>query len=357
MDHLRFTIPEILSLIGVAQSLYIVIYMLFRAGRLSRTGLPLLYFLLLSLAFVLDFAANYLAGAFQYYSLFQTFLWLSIPPVSVLVVLQVAQITRLPALKYFSVLLLPFLGFGASAILAGVNDDCRELFSCEDFKTWLIVFGQISGGVSLLSIWAAHKIWGGLYGQKTGRERYWLILAIMGMNTGFLLSLFASYTPDAPPEILIQMRTVLGLGFVYLVTTSLFRIYPPSVRMLPVSENDETLLSDRELEFALKIEGLMALEKIYQEPGYTRSDLARELGVPETTLSKIINLHFKKSLPQMLNEYRVEDAKRLLVETDAEVNVIALEAGFNSVASFNRVFKEITGEAPGQYRALKKSAL
>ncbi|HRQ60972.1 MAG TPA: helix-turn-helix domain-containing protein, partial [Alphaproteobacteria bacterium] len=145
-----------------------------------------------------------------------------------------------------------------------------------------------------------------------------------------------------------------GLGFVYLATTSLFRIYPPSVREMPSSENDETHLSDRELDLALKIDGLMSYEKIYQEPGYTRTDLARELGVPETTLSKIINLHFKKSFPQMLNEGRVEDAKKLLVETDAEVAVIAREAGFNSLASFNRVFKEISGEAPSQYRARKK---
>lgn len=354
MEHLRFSIPEILSLIGVAQSLYIVIYMLFRAGRLSRTGLPLLYFLLLGMAFVFDFGTNYLAGAIKHYTLFQTLLWLSIPPVSVLVVLQVAQITRTPALKYFSVLLLPFIGFFSSAFLAELNDECVEILSCPDFRTWLVVFGQISGGVSILSIWAAHKIWGGLYSQKSGRERYWLILAIMGLNTGFLLSLFASYAPGADLDTMIQMRTVLGLGFVYLVMTSLFRIYPPSVRMMPASEGDETLLSDRELEFALKIESLMTYEKIYQEPGYTRSDLARELGVPETTLSKIINLHFKKSLPQMLNEYRVEDAKRLLIETDAEVNVVAQESGFNSVASFNRVFKEITGEAPSRFRALKQ---
>ncbi|MCD8566563.1 MAG: helix-turn-helix domain-containing protein [Alphaproteobacteria bacterium] len=354
MDQLRFSIPEILSLIGVAQTLYIIVYMLFRAGRLSRTGLPLLYFIILYCAFAVDFAAHPLGKEFEYYDIIRNVLWLSIPPVSVLVVIQVAQITSMPSLRYYAVLLLPVLGFFGALFITKNSDECSQVFTCDEFTVWLTLFGQISGAVSLLSIWAAHKVWSPLYAQKTGRERYWLILAMICLNTGFLISLFAVYTPEIDESMMALVRTVLGLGFVYLVTTSLFRIYPPSVRMMPVSESDETLLSDRELEMALRIEGLMSYEKIYHEPGYTRSDLARELGVPETTLSKIINLHFKKSFPQMLNEHRVEDAKRLLVETDAEVNVIAQESGFNSVASFNRVFKEITGEAPSRYRALKK---
>lgn len=352
MDQLRFSIPEILSLIGVAQTLYIIVYMLFRAGRLSRTGLPLLFFIVLYAAFAFDFAARHISVHIPYYEIIQSLLWLSIAPLSVLVVIQIAQITKLPALKYHAVLLLPAFVFGAALLAVTPEDGCSSL-SCPEFMTWMTLFGQIAGGVSLLSIWAAYRVWTPLYQQKSGRERYWLILAIIGMNTGFLLSLFGMYTEDADADTLILVRTVLGLGFVYLVTTSLFRIYPPSVRMLPASEQDDTLLSDKELEMALKIEGLMTYEKVYHEPGYTRTDLARELGVPETTLSKIINLHFKKSLPQMLNEYRVEDAKKLLVETDAEIAVVAREAGFNSVASFNRVFKDIAGEAPSQYRAHK----
>jgi AraC-like DNA-binding protein len=353
MHDIRFSIPELLSLIGVAQTLYIIVYMLFRAGRLSRTGLPLLFFMVLYAAFAVDFGAEHLSRDIPGYGLLQTVLWLAIPPLSVLLVMQVAQITRLPPSKYYAVLLLPFAGLGAAALAARLGGDCTALLGCDEFTLWLLVFGQLSGAVSLLSIWGAWRLWSPLYSQKSGQERYWLILAIIAMNTGFLLSLFAFYAPDADHESLILVRTVLGLGFVYLVTTSLFRIYPPSVRMLPASDSDDTLLSDKELELAFKIEGLMTYEKVYHEPGYARSDLARELGVAETVVSKIINLHFKRSLPQMLNEYRVEDAKRLLQETDAEIGVIAKESGFNSVASFNRAFKEITGEAPSQFRGLK----
>ena len=98
------------------------------------------------------------------------------------------------------------------------------------------------------------------------------------------------------------------------------------------------------------VENLINLERIYHEPSYSRSDLAKELNVAEASVSRIINLHFKKSFPQVLNEYRVEDAKRLLLDTDASIAVVAEEVGFNSISSFNRVFKDLAGQSPSSYR-------
>jgi len=92
------------------------------------------------------------------------------------------------------------------------------------------------------------------------------------------------------------------------------------------------------------------MEKVYHEPAYSRADLARECEVSEAALSRIINLHFSKTFPQLMNEHRIEDAKRMLKETDASVRTVAGEVGFNSLATFNRVFKELTGSSPGQFR-------
>ena len=56
-------------------------------------------------------------------------------------------------------------------------------------------------------------------------------------------------------------------------------------------------------------------------------------------------------LPQFLNEFRVKDAQRLLKETDASIQNIFEESGFNSITTFNRVFKELSGDSPTEYRA------
>jgi AraC-like DNA-binding protein len=92
------------------------------------------------------------------------------------------------------------------------------------------------------------------------------------------------------------------------------------------------------------------MEKVYQEPTYSRADLARECSAPESTVSRVINVHFGKSFPQLMNERRIADAKRLLQQTDAPVAKIASEVGFNSLPSFNRVFKDMTGDSPSSFR-------
>ena len=55
VDQIKFSLFEILALLGVGQSLYISIYLLFRSGRMSRGGLPLAYFLNMSAFFVFCF--------------------------------------------------------------------------------------------------------------------------------------------------------------------------------------------------------------------------------------------------------------------------------------------------------------
>ena len=133
------------------------------------------------------------------------------------------------------------------------------------------------------------------------------------------------------------------------MSTSLLRIYPVAL-FLPYQGKQEQELSDEDKTLASRIEALLELDKIYHEPTYSRSDLARELGVSEGVVSRIINTHFCKSFPQLLNEHRIEDSKRLLLETKASIRIVSQEVGFNSVPSFNRVFKDVVGQSPSSYR-------
>lgn len=67
-------------------------------------------------------------------------------------------------------------------------------------------------------------------------------------------------------------------------------------------------------------------------------------------MSRVINVAFGKSFPRLLNEFRVDDAKRMLHDPAIAIQVVAAEVGFNSLASFNRAFREITSITPTQYR-------
>ncbi len=352
MDHLTFSVLEILSLIGIAQCIYIVIYMVFRSGRISRAGLPLVYFSVLCMAFLSDFGQVYI-GELRYYYYLQWAAWFLGPPLSVLLIIQIAQINKVPDLKHYWVLALIPLALGLSFIVGQADDEsCSRLLPCEERQSWLAVGGIVAGAISLLTISVNWGFLDNIASQKAGKERYWLILTLVITNMAFLAVMFASLNPDIEYDTIVAFRVTLGLALVYLVSTSLFRIYPQAVRVSDRMSSD--LLSEDEKKLAKKVEDLLSLQKVYQEPTYSRTDLARECSTSETSISRIINIHFEKSFPQLMNEHRVADAKRLLRETNANVKTVAEEVGFNSIASFNRVFKDFSGYTPSQYR--KKAA-
>ncbi|MGH1404527.1 MAG: helix-turn-helix domain-containing protein [Alphaproteobacteria bacterium] len=351
METLRFTLSEMLSLFGVMQCLYILVYVSFRAGNLFRVALPLLYFSVLGLAFLIDFSRGYIYELIPYFDVISWGMWTLGTPLSVLLILHMSQITKLPALINWSILLIVPVALTFS-IFAGAysNMHCYDEGQvCTQFFEWLNISGLIAGAVSLLVIWFRKNLFEDLLKQKAGKERYWLILSLIMVNISFLFLIVFSTTGYQVDTNLAVIRTILGLGFVYIVSTSLFRIYPSALNV-PYQKKNEGQLSLEEMGLAAKIESLLKLEKIYHENTYSRSDLAQELGVAESTISRVINLYFKKSFPQLLNEYRVEDSKQLLLDTDASIRVVASEVGFNSLPSFNRVFKEITGQSPSSYR-------
>lgn len=345
LQSLQFTVPEILSLIGLVQCVYILVYMSFRAGGWKRAAIPFVYFLVLGLAFLSGFAERFLGALIPAYDRMIWALWFLGPPLSVLLMTQIARITELPGRRSLLVVALVPLAYVAALVL-------HRAVASTQLMDWLVLTGLLAGVISMVAIWWQRPVLAQLSTQPGGRDRYWLILSLVLVNLFFLATMLMGLTSLLTSEEETVIRTIWGLGFVYLAGTSLFRIYPQTVNLVervhktPVS----TTLSRDEHKIAQRIEGLLIVEKIYHEPAYNRVSLAKELGVSETVVSRVINQHFGKTLPQLFSEKRIEDAKRLLVETDAAIKIIAEEVGFNSIASFNRVFRDIAGKSPGQYR-------
>ncbi len=98
--------------------------------------------------------------------------------------------------------------------------------------------------------------------------------------------------------------------------------------------------------------------RYYQDSELSLSSLAEKLYLTTHELSRVINVVFKKSFNDFINEYRVQDAIRKMQDPAYDhitLLGIAFDSGFNSQSSFNRVFKQITGESPVEYKnKLKK---
>lgn len=352
LEQISLSLQQVLSLIGLAQSVFVIVHVIMHTKNTKLPLLPLSYFSLLCAAFLFDFAASHIITFIPLYTIIQSFLWFMLAPMSVILIRQlVYPVKTMHKRKALTILCLPFIGLVLALSVASFSPSCHKLLECQILWDWFFLSGTIVGGLSLLTIWLNRQMLSDMRAQKFAKERYWLILALILMNTALVsILLFATEMRIYDGDIVI-LRNIIGLSFIYLSTTSLFRVYPQVISLKPVLSKANATLSPVEQSHLKELRHLMELEKVYQEPSYSRSDLAKELDISETALSRIINVHYKKSFPQIMNEYRLEDAKRLLRQTDAPVKTIAAEVGFNSLASFNRVFKTEVGVTPSEYRS------
>jgi AraC-like DNA-binding protein len=120
----------------------------------------------------------------------------------------------------------------------------------------------------------------------------------------------------------------------------------------PVPARQEKLSEPELLGWKDQIEKLMVEDQLYLEPELTLSDIAQKLGTNISILSAVVNTAFGKNFNDYVNSFRVELVKSRLKDPAFQhysLLGIGLECGFNSKSTFNRVFKKITGYAPGDY--------
>ncbi len=351
-----FSLLEWVALTGLAQCLFILVYILFRVRNLRQGAIAIAYFLFLACAFGLRFALR----LEDFEAPLRLALWFSGAvgvPLCYLLVLQVSRLQAFSGGRHLLWLLCVPATLAAAFVMSRLQTPAcgASFFSlCPKFFEGLYWLWSMVGALCMLALFAQRDVFLRLGGDRAAKERYWLVITLIAAHVlrvvvNLLLSTGNINLHDAD-----ALQSVLGIAFAYLVTTTLFRVYPLPVAMHAGARAVQ--LSEEEKQIADKVRSLMELEKLYQEPTFSRADLAREVGTSENTLSRVINSAFGKSFPRLLNEFRVEDAKGMLRNPAIPIQVLAFEAGFNSLASFNRVFREITGETPSHYRIRAASA-
>ncbi|MCG8699485.1 MAG: helix-turn-helix domain-containing protein, partial [Bacteroidales bacterium] len=94
-------------------------------------------------------------------------------------------------------------------------------------------------------------------------------------------------------------------------------------------------------------------EKPYLIRNLTLQDLAGNLKMPSYRLSEIINKELNKTFFTLINEMRVEEAKKRILMPEYNnltLTAIGFDSGFNSKSSFHELFKKFTGCTPAQFR-------
>ncbi|WP_281986996.1 helix-turn-helix domain-containing protein [Aquimarina aggregata] len=107
-----------------------------------------------------------------------------------------------------------------------------------------------------------------------------------------------------------------------------------------------------------EIENLMKINKIYLDENLNLKEFATLLKLDPNLISYILNTYLKSNFHDFINQYRVEEVKSRLVNpayNHITLLGIALDSGFNSKTTFNRVFKKITGITPSEFQRKKKN--
>lgn len=82
----------------------------------------------------------------------------------------------------------------------------------------------------------------------------------------------------------------------------------------------------------------------------TLDEISRKFSYSKSYISHMFKKESGLTLKAYCNKLKVEDAKRLLFQTNISVTEVAFMVGFNSFSYFINVFKEATGMTPLEYR-------
>lgn len=103
----------------------------------------------------------------------------------------------------------------------------------------------------------------------------------------------------------------------------------------------------------IRLQAHLAEDRPYLDGSLRLADVARSVGATTHHLSQAINQELGRSFFDLVNEYRVEEAQRLLADPARDTHTIlaiAYDAGFNTKSAFNAAFKKRTGQTPSAYR-------
>lgn len=233
---------------------------------------------------------------------------------------------------------------------------------------WLVIINRVIGlGVLAHLFWASIKGYRDDLVEGRRRTRLWFMVAsslaaiiIVGGETAQYFVTGAAPDPEwfkVTRVMIIFPITVFSFHWFLRLQPEqfLFEAVQPSVPAAPaIAPKDHATHS--------RLVAAMNDDKLYRELGLGIGDLASKLNVPEHQLRALINKGLGyRNFAAFLNQYRLTEAKTALADPEqarTPILTIAMDAGYASLATFNRAFKSEEGVTPSAFRseALANSA-
>ncbi|OHD66857.1 MAG: hypothetical protein A2176_12370 [Spirochaetes bacterium RBG_13_51_14] len=172
----------------------------------------------------------------------------------------------------------------------------------------------------------------------------WVITGIVGVGGTIALSLPVLKIINLFVGLVILCFYLLGQRYPYLMQYGTVHVGGESYSKSYLNGLD---LNSLRKQLIAMMEG----EKLYCDEELTLPKLSEALGVTQHQLSQFLNQHYNKNFNNFVNGYRIDEAKKLLIdEPERNTLSIALAVGFNSYSAFHSAFRRTTGVSPAEYR-------
>ena len=110
------------------------------------------------------------------------------------------------------------------------------------------------------------------------------------------------------------------------------------------------LSAERMREIAKRLQSTMVQEALFLDEDLSLKRLSDAVSVSENHISETLSQHLKTNFFHFVNNYRIDAAKKLLLNTDKQVTTVAYEVGFKSKSTFNTAFKRSLDTTPSAFR-------
>ena len=132
---------------------------------------------------------------------------------------------------------------------------------------------------------------------------------------------------------------------------------------------EDTALSEESVEnpslrypLYLQLKELLTTSKLYLDPELNMQTLIMMLGTNKKYLYQAIAGYGEENFRSLINRYRIDESKRIIehnlgIDSMQDMNTVYPAAGFNSAASFYRIFKQYTGLTPAEYTSEARKEL
>ena len=211
-----------------------------------------------------------------------------------------------------------------------------------------------------------HLIWKALSGRKDDliearrKTRLYFTIAftltcmiVVGAET--LVSEIMGDTSD--PQWLSTTRVAIIAPIVVWSALWFLQFRPELLKFEPVTRPvpKPAQVDPKDTATLARLNAAMEQDTLHREHGLGIGDLAARINVPEHQLRALINKGLGyRNFSAFLNTYRLAEAKAALSDPErarTPILTIAMDAGYASLATFNRAFKSEEGVTPSEFRA------